>query len=149
MHDLVEELEFEVTFSPKAVDGLANSPEDGKHNIAVESLVVSIAADDFYSSAELGRHLPRDHEAPECLNPLLLHALQKKTNTPWRVVGRNIAVERVKPYRSVVLQGDALDRWTQLQKEPRKHLPFEMELDVFTPLAETDSGGRHAAGKHR
>lgn len=52
--------------------------------------------------------LGRDDRCSNDLGLMLQNAIERSTNTPWRSVSPTVAVERVEPYRALVIRGDNL-----------------------------------------
>ena len=53
----------------------------------------------------------------EDLGVMLQTAIERSTSTPWRSVSPTVAVERVEPYRALVVRGDALREVEGWQRE--------------------------------
>jgi hypothetical protein len=51
------------------------------------------------------------------LGVMLQTAIERTTSTPWRSVSSTVAVERIEPYRTLVVRGDDLRQVERWQRE--------------------------------
>lgn len=69
------------------------------------------------------------------VNLLLLLELERSTQTPWRLVCPGVAVERIEPYRTLVLSPGVLSKlrdWRQAAEYSNE--PFTLEAHLHAPL---------------
>ena len=65
----------------------------------------------------------------------LLPALKRVTRTSWRLAEMNCAVERVAPYRTLILRSDVLSQ-CRAHKTSHALAPFEFESELISPFSE-------------
>ena len=63
----------------------------------------------------------------------LLSALNRATETPWRLAEINCAVERVAPYRTMILRSEVLSQY-RAHKISHTPTPFEFESELISPF---------------
>jgi hypothetical protein len=66
-------------------------------------------------------------------NDPLLRALKRATQTPWRMAEINMAVERVAPFRTLILRSEVLSLCREY-KITRTLSPFEFETELISPF---------------
>ena len=75
----------------------------------------------------------------------LLDALRAITHTSWRWAGASVAVERVSPYRVVVLSGSAWNEW-RTWRDDASAPDCDLCVEVHTPLHVASDGVQFSDG---
>lgn len=65
----------------------------------------------------------------------LLRALQRATHTPWRLVEINMLIEKVAPYRTMILRSEILGRCREHIISSRV-VPFAFETELLSAYAD-------------